>query len=488
MTATRWVGCAAENFHPGRPFGHTPRAIVLHRTGGSLGDLRARFADPRSSMSSHYAVGRDGAVEQYVSELDTAFQAGVVVNPSWTGLAPNVNPNFYTIGIEHEGGGADWPDAQCAASAALIAEVADRWSIGITKDQIVPHSAIRASVACPGANCPIDAILGLARSRVAMPVSPAISIVRALVNANLRKGVPSRSGTPVRVITAGAELIVSGVTNAGERINGNASWYIDGDGHFLWAGATDIPFPVARDDRPDASPLVVSTDEMELHGSTPSGQAPDGLTIDRTTLTLPANQYYAQPCAKDMIVLHFTAGATARGAVDTWRSNPEHVATAYIIDTDGTIYEVFPPRFWAYHLGIKGGTAHERRSIGIEIVNVGPLQPSGDDPTMLNWWPPGNTWKNKYCSLEESGRYVKATYRDKEYFATFADSQLDAMARLARHLCDQFDIKRQPPVSSDRLACSPTVFADYKGIATHANFRADKWDIGPAFDWDRLDL
>lgn len=40
----------------------------------------------------------------------------------------------------------------------------------------------------------------------------------------------------------------------------------------------------------------------------------------------------------------------------------------------------------------------------------------------------------------------------------------------------------------DGPECDPHTFEGYQGLATHANFRSDKWDIGPAFDWDRLGL
>jgi N-acetyl-anhydromuramyl-L-alanine amidase AmpD len=159
-----------------------------------------------------------------------------------------------------------------------------------------------------------------------------------------------------------------------------------------------------------------------------------------------------------------------------------------VVDVDGTIYEVFPPRFWAYHLGVKGGTPHERRSIGIEIVNVGPLQLCAEDATRLNWWPPGNSWKTRYCGLDEPNRYVKATYREKQYFAAFPDAQIDAVAGLVAQVCDEFEIPRVLPGPEDRLECNPAKFAGFRGIATHANFRPDKWDIGPAFSWDRLRL
>jgi N-acetyl-anhydromuramyl-L-alanine amidase AmpD len=189
---------------------------------------------------------------------------------------------------------------------------------------------------------------------------------------------------------------------------------------------------------------------------------------------------------KDLLILHFTAGATARSAVETWKATPEHVATAYVVERDGTIFEVFPPSCWAYHLGIKGGTAHERRSIGIEIVNVGPLQPASGNAQALNWWP--KEWGQQYCSVDDSGKYVECSYRGKRYFAAFPDTQVQTVARLVHRLCDRFDLPRSLPAAPRRLECDHTYFDSYKGIATHANFRPDKWDIGPAFEWERLGL
>jgi N-acetyl-anhydromuramyl-L-alanine amidase AmpD len=479
--AKKWVGCASTNFRAGRPPGFAPTAVVMHRTGGALEAHRRRFADPSSSMSAHYGVALDGSIEQYVSETDTAFHAGVVVNPSWTGLVPRVNPNFYTIGIEHESGPEAWPDAQQRASAALLAEIADRWGIPLTPDRIVPHSAIRCSVQCPGAGAPIAAILDLARARPVRPAMPTSVFLKTLVNTNLRSA-PRRTAQIRSVIPAGTELIASGFTDAGERIDGNPFWYSDATGNYLWAGATNVPTPSAvEDEEGPGTPAIpsISTDEMDLAGT-------DQLRIDRSTHVLAPSQYYPQPLSKDLIVLHFTAGTTAQSAVSTWRTTPEHVATAYVVDLDATVYEVFPPECWAYHLGIRGGTPLERRSIGIEIANVGPLQPSQADSNVLNWWP--REWGQKYCTREQADRYVEANYRQKRFFATYPVAQLDAVGRLVRYLCERFGIPRRLPASAARLECDLAAFAGYKGIATHVNFRPDKWDVGPAFDWERLGL
>jgi N-acetyl-anhydromuramyl-L-alanine amidase AmpD len=216
-------------------------------------------------------------------------------------------------------------------------------------------------------------------------------------------------------------------------------------------------------------------------------EGPAEIAIDRRTLILPSKEYLPEVVNKDLVVLHFTAGASARSAFTTWLNNPERVATAYIVDPDGTVYEVFDPTQWAFHLGIKGSRGvHDRRSVGIEIANVGPLKPSPEDPDRLNWWP--NNWGSPWCRREETAKYVHASFRGIDDFAAFPDPQVDAVARLVRHLCDRFSIPKTIPPGSRRSECDVAFFGSFKGVATHQNFRRDKWDIGPAFPWERLGL
>jgi N-acetyl-anhydromuramyl-L-alanine amidase AmpD len=421
------IASAPENFRQGRPAGLTPEAVVLHRTGGSRDLFRARFNDPRASLSAHYVVCRDGRVDQYVLETDTAFHAGMVTGATWRRLRPNVNPNFYTVGIELEGAPADdWPEAQVEATASLIADVAHRWNFAIDADHVVAHRAIRASSQCPADSCPMDRIIETARGRT----------------------------------------------------------------------ATDVENPTEDQLSSPVDAGSGSTDAMEL-ARRPAAASPEApsieLPVDRVTLALPAKEFIPTKTPKDLVVLHFTAGRTARSAFDTWRNDPLRIATSYLVDTDGTIYEVFHPAFWAAHLGIKNTkNVHDRRSIGIEIANVGPLQRSADDPSVLNWWPPKSKgapeFTTKFCALEETDRYVAAEYRGKSHFAAFPTVQVDAVAALVRGLCGQFSIPAKLPPLAKRFECDVTAFAAYSGVCTHANFRQDKWDIGPAFPWDRLGL
>ena len=154
----QWIGCAGDNFRKGR-HGHEPRAIVIHIIVGSLQAADLTFKDPRSSVSAHYGVGKTGTIHQFVDEADTAFHAGIVVRPTWKLVDPQVNPNYYTIGIEHEGQPQDiWPDEQYATSAALVKEIAARWKIPLDRDHLIPHREIRASKTCPG-SADIDRLL-----------------------------------------------------------------------------------------------------------------------------------------------------------------------------------------------------------------------------------------------------------------------------------------------------------------------------------------
>jgi len=156
--------CSPKNFMPGRPGGLRPAAIVIHISEGTLSSADAWFNNEAANVSAHYCVGRVGEIHQYVSEEDTAYHAGSPVNPTWRLLRPRVNPNFYTIGIEHEGRAQDpWDDAQYAASAGLVAEIAERWSIPIDADHIVMHREIRASKTCPGYVFSREKLLSLIR-------------------------------------------------------------------------------------------------------------------------------------------------------------------------------------------------------------------------------------------------------------------------------------------------------------------------------------
>lgn len=241
MVEPLWVGARAGNFTVGRR-GFVPEAIVIHVMAGTMQSTRNWFNDPTSTVSAHYGVARDGTIEQYVHENDTAHHAGIIDRPTWPLLKRGVNPNYYTIGIEHEGTGEErnWPDAQLAASRALALMIARRWNIPLDADHVVRHHEIRAGKTCPGEHFDKDGYLaGLPRIIEEAILSPEARDVRATIAANLRSA-PSSASVKVGLLEIG-EAFAAVRTVAGEPVKGNNRWYRAADGKYLWAGATDRP-------------------------------------------------------------------------------------------------------------------------------------------------------------------------------------------------------------------------------------------------------
>lgn len=213
---------------------------------------------------------------------------------------------------------------------------------------------------------------------------------------------------------------------------------------------------------------------------------PQSRELRKKSMALSPGQFLTERHRKDLIVLHFTAGTSCESAYRTWEGTADRIATAYGVDPDGSIVEFFPPECWAFHLGVKGTLQHDQRSIGIEIANVGPLKPDPRNASGLNWWP--NNWGARYCTLAETERYREATFRGIRYFAAMPEIQQRAVGVLVRELCDRFSIPREASSVARSGEFDPQAFASYQGVATHSNFRRDKWDVGPAFDWDFLAL
>lgn len=178
------------NFHIGRQA--LISAIVIHVMDGTLKGTSALFSqrpDQRNgaqhshASSAHYGISQSGFIVHWVSEEDTAYHAGNVQEPTWVRIKDEwsksshrfsgLNPNAYTIGIEHEGTGSEelakrlylsyaWPDAMVEASAALIAQICRKHMIPMTREFIVGHNEIFSGKTCPGP-APMDRLVQRAK-------------------------------------------------------------------------------------------------------------------------------------------------------------------------------------------------------------------------------------------------------------------------------------------------------------------------------------
>jgi N-acetyl-anhydromuramyl-L-alanine amidase AmpD len=214
--------------------------------------------------------------------------------------------------------------------------------------------------------------------------------------------------------------------------------------------------------------------------------------IDARTHTLPEGQYRREVHPKRHIVLHFTAGFSAGGALSTWKNTSWRDGTAFVLERDGTIYQAFDPRYWAVHIyRHKSGEPKEfydfeRQSIGIEIVNVGPLHVGKSEGTKDALF----TYTNKrHCDLAETDRYVRSSWKGRHYWQSFTYPQYESLRVLLRELERDFQIPVAAQPLGGRLDVWDTAaLAGYRGVTTHCNYRKDKYDVGPAFEWEKAGL
>jgi N-acetyl-anhydromuramyl-L-alanine amidase AmpD len=216
--------------------------------------------------------------------------------------------------------------------------------------------------------------------------------------------------------------------------------------------------------------LVISThSEVILDETDPSRIAPlGGIQTDEE---------------KQRIVLHFTAGYL-KGDIDTLTKSENHVSVPFVIARDGTIYNLWPSKYWSYHLGkgAQGGnTAMSGRSVAIELSNIGYLMKKGSSLVTAY------SSTDVYCSEDETSYYKKVpAYREREYFATFTKQQCASLVKLLRYLTAKYNIPRQFVEVAKRYDVLASV-DQFRGITSHVNYRpSGKWDIGACFAWDTV--
>lgn len=123
------------NYTGGRG-GYVVDRIVIHYIVGTLAAADATFADPNSGVSAHYGIG-EGALHQYVSELNTSWHAG------------NFAMNQRSIGIEHSADPYRAPDGfTYETSINLCVRICRDYGLN-PHTQIIGHNAVVAT-ACPG--------------------------------------------------------------------------------------------------------------------------------------------------------------------------------------------------------------------------------------------------------------------------------------------------------------------------------------------------
>lgn len=208
--------------------------------------------------------------------------------------------------------------------------------------------------------------------------------------------------------------------------------------------------------------------------------------------------YYSTEHPKQRIVLHFTAGNLRSDIQSLTRPNV-HISVSFVIARDGTIYLLFPPRYWSGHLGEgvgnkKGtGNPQDKATIGIELSNYGYLVPAnGNLETIYSRVKDPKTGQTSpvdlYCAQDNHEAYnrIDLPFREQTFFPSYTSAQVDSLIILLRFLTAKYNIPRQFLPEDKRFIAFNDV-VNFKGIVSHVNYRSGgKWDIGPSFDWGAL--
>jgi N-acetyl-anhydromuramyl-L-alanine amidase AmpD len=199
------------------------------------------------------------------------------------------------------------------------------------------------------------------------------------------------------------------------------------------------------------------------------------------SVDFPDDQYIKEQTEKKQIVLHHTvAGHGGPAVAEWWKSTPERIATAIIIDRAGRIFQLYSTKYWAHHLGTHNAnnTALNKASIGIEIDSWGGLVEYKD-----NWYPA--KWdKNlkKYTPnlmlkpIAEVEKY-EMSFRGFYGFEKYTYLQIEAVRKLLVFFSEKYGIPLN--YNEDMFNLSENALDGVAGVWTHVSYRQDKSDCHP---------
>lgn len=137
-----WVGTTNFNLRK-------PNYVVIHHTAqDSVGQTLTTFTLPRTQVSSHYVIAKNGEIYQMLNDYYRAWHGGI---GKW---GNNTDLNSSSLGIEIDNNGKEeFTDLQVNSLIALLEEIKEKYNIPV--ENFIGHSDIAPSRKVdPNANFP----------------------------------------------------------------------------------------------------------------------------------------------------------------------------------------------------------------------------------------------------------------------------------------------------------------------------------------------
>lgn len=144
--ASKFIKAYDGNYSKNRTkWGGKIKKITIHHVAGvvSIENLGKLWQRKGRNGSSHYGIGNDGRIGQYVDEKDVA----------WTDSNWNSNKNSVTIETSNSKTGGNWPVSDKALNSLikLVADIGKRNNLGtLVKGKNVTWHSMYANTYCPG--------------------------------------------------------------------------------------------------------------------------------------------------------------------------------------------------------------------------------------------------------------------------------------------------------------------------------------------------
>ena len=177
------------------------------------------------------------------------------------------------------------------------------------------------------------------------------------------------------------------------------------------------------------------------------------LKIDTTTLTTP--NVHKRLVTPHAIVLHDTVSHSAAGTVKFWQTQGKGYGTHFLVDADGTVYQLADPaKHYVVHCG-----GFNSASIGIDAVAI-------LDPSLANAGELTRIVDRPWSASKRKGKVIDYT-----------GEQYAALVGLVESLCAQFGIPRRIPAFVTGFGAKHEWLRDtYQGVLPHGAWSAKRWD------------